>query len=126
MFSLWPENEKGRKSGGTQRAKAQQMPSHQALVRCAACLPLACLKIVTAPESGVPGVRRTHVFTLRAASPLAKWLAWRSSASCNVVGSGGVVEHQQLEAPCWEFGMDILLIFHLPRCVSICSTRGIR
>ena len=40
MLSSWPENEKGRRKAGSQRANPQQMPSHQALVRCAACHPL--------------------------------------------------------------------------------------
>jgi len=55
MFSLWPEHEKGRTKGGSQRANPQQMPSQQALVRCAATHPLTRLKMSRRPNQGYGG-----------------------------------------------------------------------
>ena len=66
------------------------------------------------------------MFAMNTASALGNSLAWRSSASCSVVGSGEVVECQQLKAPCWASGMDMLLIVHLAPAISMGFTRGIR
>jgi len=66
------------------------------------------------------------VFAVNAASAVQNSLAWRWSASCNVLGSGEVVEYQQLKAPCWASGMDTLLIVHLAPAISMGLTWGIR
>ncbi len=63
---------------------------------------------------------------MNAASALSNPQAWRSSASCNVVGSGEVVGCQQLKAPCWASRMDMLLIVHLAQAISMGFTGGIR